>query len=422
MLYMKSTNSNDGSLKTEVSFEVGSDLDMDERPRPEPSGAVDAFMPQSVKDYGVTVKKSLSFPLALISLYSPNGTYDAVFIGELRGNINITDPLKRDPWRRRRDDLRRLGLRDAHLGEAGRARQARLTVTDVKTRSQKQNTVNPAGQIGGRALPPGQEFTYTVKRAGAAPHAEEFGGIVVRSNPDGSQVRLRDVARIELGSQTLQPEGPSERQARGHPRRLPDPRLERARRRDGCGSGPWRRRADASRRTSTTMSLDTTEPITEGISEIVHTLFEAVVLVILVVFVFLQSWRATLIPLLTVPVSLIGDFAVFPILGFSINTLSLFGLVLAIGIVVDDAIVVVEAVSTTSSRGSRRTATLKAMEEVSGPGRRDRPRPLGGVHPGRLHGRHHRAGSTSSSRSRSRSRSHLGGQRPHAQPALAAML
>ena len=159
------------------------------------------------------------------------------------------------------------------------------------------------------------------------------------------------------------------------------------------------------RTSPTTIALDTTLPVSEGITEIVHTLVEAMVLVILVVFLFLQGWRATLIPLIAVPVSLIGAFIVFPMLGFSINTLSLLGLVLAIGLVVDDAIVVVEAVEVGIEHGlSPRDATIKAMDEVSAPGDRHRADPGGGLHPGRLHDRHHRTASTSSSPSRSRSR------------------
>jgi HAE1 family hydrophobic/amphiphilic exporter-1 len=243
-----------------------------------------------------------------------------------------------------------------------------LTVTDLQTAIQKQNAVNPAGQVGGEPAPQGQEFTYAVRAQGRLVTAEEFGDIVVRLNPDGSTIRLKDVARIELGTQTYGQRGRMSGKAAAV---IPVYQL------------PGSNALAVATQVKKTMeelktrfpsdleyevSLDTTLPVTEGIKEIVKTLFAAIALVILVVYLFLQSWRATLIPLITVPVSLIGTFMVFPLLGFTINTLSLFGLVLAIGLVVDDAIVVVEAAQHNIERGlSPRDATLKAMADVSGP-------------------------------------------------------
>ena len=243
-----------------------------------------------------------------------------------------------------------------------------ITVSDIIAALNNQNTVNPSGQIGAEPVPPGQEFTYTVRAQGRLLNAEEFGNIVVRANPDGSIVRMTDVARVELGAQKYnqigrlngnpaaiiaiyQLPGSNAIETMNHAKQLMDDLKQR-----------FPQDLDY------TISLDTTLAVTEGIREIVKTLFEALALVIIVVFIFLQNWRATLIPLLAVPVSLVGTFAIFPLLGFSINTLSLFGLVLAIGLVVDDAIVVVEAVEQHIEQGmSPRDATLKAMEQVSGP-------------------------------------------------------
>src|SRR6202044_1440729 len=243
-----------------------------------------------------------------------------------------------------------------------------VTVPQIIQAVQVQNNVNPAGQVGGEPVPAGQEFTYTVRAQGRLESPEEFGGIILRANPDGTVLRLKDVARLELGAQTYNLTG----RFNGKPSailaiyQLP-------------GSNAVQAAKDVRKRIEELkqkfpqdldykVALDTTLAVTSGMKEIEHTLFEALLLVIIVVFIFLQGWRATLIPLLAVPVSLIGTFAVFPILGFSVNTLSLFGLVLAIGLVVDDAIVVVEAVEHHIEEGMKpRDAALKAMEEVSGP-------------------------------------------------------
>jgi HAE1 family hydrophobic/amphiphilic exporter-1 len=243
-----------------------------------------------------------------------------------------------------------------------------ITVSEIIDALTKQNTVNPAGQIGAEPVPAGQVYTYTVRARGRLTSVEEFENIIVRANPDGSIVRMKDVARVELGSQTYNIHGRinSEPAALISVYQTP-----------GSNALDTVNRAKALLEELKTrfpadldyqVSLDTTQAVTEGMKEIVKTLFAAVVLVTIVVFLFLQGWRATLIPLLAVPVSLVGTFVVFPLLGFSINTLSLFGLVLAIGLVVDDAIVVVEAVERHIEEGlSPRDATLKAMEEVSGP-------------------------------------------------------
>jgi HAE1 family hydrophobic/amphiphilic exporter-1 len=367
MIYMKSINANDGTLTLQVSFDIGSDLDMSNVLTQNRVSQAQASLPGAVKNYGVTVKKSLVFPLLLVTLKSPEGTYDNNFLSNY-ASININDRLSRITGV---GDVKLFGGSDYAMRiwvKPDVIAKLGLTVPDIVRATQEQNVISPAGQIGAPPAPPRTDFTYTVRTQGRLLDEEEFGRMVLRTHPDGSQVRLRDVARIELGTLLYNQIGRNN----GKPAaviavyQLP-------------GSNAIAV-AEAIKETmhelaesfppqmNHEISLDTTLAVEEGIHEIVHTLLEAVLLVILVVFVFLQNWRATLIPLLTVPVSLLATFIVFPMLGFSINTLSLLGMVLAIGIVVDDAIVVVEAVMHHIEHGmSPKEATLKAMEEVSGP-------------------------------------------------------
>ena len=369
MLYMKSINSSDGRMSLEVSFEVGTDLDMANVLTQNRVSEAQALLPEEVKRQGVTVKKKLSFPLLLISVLSPNETYDERFLQNY-ATLNIIDQLAR---------IRGVGLAEVFGGSTteyamrvwvrpDQLAKLNLTISDIKRAIQEQNALVPAGQIGGPPAPEGTQFTYTVQTAGRFETAEQFGQVVVRSNEDGSQVLLRDVASIELGAQNYLINS----RTSGRPTaaitiyQLPDANgLEVAAAVKGVMEELAGRFPDD---VEYIVSLDTTLPITAGIREIVITLFQAVGLVVLVVFIFLQNFRATLIPTLAVPVSLIGAFAVFPLLGFSVNTLSLLGLVLAIGTVVDDAIVVVEAVSSKMEGGlPAREATIEAMREVSGP-------------------------------------------------------
>jgi HAE1 family hydrophobic/amphiphilic exporter-1 len=367
MIYMKSINANDGTLTLQVSFDVGSDLDISNMLTQNRVSQAQASLPSAVKNYGVIIKKSLVFPLLLVTLKSPNETYDNNFLSNYAA-ININDRLSRISGVGDvklfggSDYAMRIWIKPDVIAKLG------ITVPDIVRAVQEQNVISPAGQIGAPPAPAGTDFTYTVRTQGRLLNEEEFGKVVLRTNPDGSQVRLRDVARIELGTLLYNMIGRNN----GKPAavvavyQLP-------------GSNALAV-AEAIKKTMENVSeqfppdlvheisLDTTLAVKESINEIVKTLFEAVLLVILVVFVFLQNWRATLIPLITVPVSLIATFIVFPLLGFSINTLSLLGLVLAIGIVVDDAIVVVEAVMHHIEQGmTPKDATLKAMEEVSGP-------------------------------------------------------
>ncbi|MDH4001613.1 MAG: multidrug efflux RND transporter permease subunit [Xanthomonadales bacterium] len=366
-LYMKSVNSNDGTMNLTVSFEVGSDLDMSNVLVQNRVSEAQASIPEEVKRLGITVKKKLSFPLLLVTLYSPNGTYDQNFQSNYL-TINILDAVSRIKGVGQAsvlggsDYAMRIWVKPDQLAKLG------LTVPDITAAIQEQNVIAPAGQIGGPPAVPGTQFTYQMRTKGRLSTAEEFEDVIVRSNPDGSQVRVKDIARVELGTQTYN----AASRLNGGPAAILAiyqlPGANGLEVREQVEAVMQELAQDFPEDVEYLVSLDTTLAIKEGISEIITTLFQAVALVILVVFIFLQNARATLIPSLAVPVSLIGTFAVFPLLGFSINTLSLLGLVLAIGIVVDDAIVVVEAVTTKMEEGLKpKAATIAAMKEVSGP-------------------------------------------------------
>jgi multidrug efflux pump len=313
------------------------------------------------------MRKQTGLPMLIVSLYSPKQTYNALFLANY-ANINILDALYRVP-----------GVGEARIFGAGdyamriwvkpdRLAQLGLTVPDLSRAIQQQSTVNPSGQVGANPAPSGQEMTYTVRSQGRLQTEQEFGNIAVRSNPDGSVVRLRDVARIELGALNYQQIGRVNGQSGSAIAIFQAPGSNALAVAEGVRAQMELLRGRFPQDLEFAYTLDTTRAVSEGIREIVITLSEAMLLVILVVFLFLQNWRATLIPAVAVPVSLIGTFMVFPALGFSLNTLSLFGLVLAIGLVVDDAIVVVEAVEHHIEEGmSPRDATVRAMGEVSGP-------------------------------------------------------
>src|ERR1700728_3372972 len=324
-------------------------------------------LPTDVTNYGITVRKSVTAPLMWVAVYSPHGTYDARFLANY-AYINLVDPILRSPGIGNvtvfgaGQYAMRLWVKPDQLAKLG------ITVPDVVSAIQSQNTVNPAGQIGAAPIPKGQEFTYSVRAQGRLTSPEEFEQIVVRENPNGGVVRVKDVARVELGSQDYTVFG----RLNGRPSaivavyQLPGSNAVDA------ANGVRKLMTGMKKRfpqdVDYVVALDTTKSVSQGIKEIVKTLLIAILLVTIVVYIFLQGWRATLIPLLAVPVSLIGTFVFFPAFGFSINTLSLFGLVLAIGLVVDDAIVVVEAVQRHIDEGlSPKEAAQKAMEEISGP-------------------------------------------------------
>jgi HAE1 family hydrophobic/amphiphilic exporter-1 len=368
MNYMYALNaSSGGTMKLTVDFNVKTDPNIDLVLTQMRESQAESQLPFSVRNYGVTVAKSTAAPLMVISLYSPTGQFDSTFLSNY-AYINLNDPILQVP-----------GIASVTVFGAGqyalriwvdpnKLAALNITTTDIEKAITKQNTINPAGQVGGEPMPAGQVFTYTVLAQGRLETEEQFANIVIRASPDGSLVRVKDIGRVELGTQTYtqtctfngqsaaaigvyQLPGSNAVDAAKGVRQL----MERLKERFPSGL-------------NYSIALDTTDAVTAGMKEIYKTLAEAMILVIIVVFLFLQGWRATLIPLCAVPVSLISTFALFPLLGFSVNTLSLLGLVLAIGLVVDDAIVVVEAVENHIEKGlSPKEATIKAMEEVSSP-------------------------------------------------------
>jgi HAE1 family hydrophobic/amphiphilic exporter-1 len=366
MSYMYSTNANNGWTTLYTDFDVKTDPNIDQILTQLRVNQAAAQLPAEVTQQGVQVLKSLSTPLMVINLVSPQGTYDRDWQDNY-ANINLKDELARVPGVGRvqvfgGDYAMRVWVQPDKLAKLA------VTVPEIVQAIGAQNTVNPSGQIGGDPVPKGQEFTYTVLSQGRLTSADEFGNIVIRANPDGSILHLKDVARIELGAQTYNIDA----KYNGSPSgalaiyQLPGSNAVQA------AAGVHAKLDQLAKRFPKDLeyhvTLDTTEAVTSSMHEIVLTLFESLALVIIVVYIFLQGWRPALIPLAAVPVSLIGTFIVFPMLGFSINTLSLFGLILAIGLVVDDAIVVVEAVERHIEEGlSPHDASVKAMEEVSGP-------------------------------------------------------
>ena len=368
MNYMYSLNSTaNGQMRMIVDFDVATDPNTDLILAQSRETQAASQLPTDVTNYGVTVQKSVLAPLMLAALYSPNGTYDAKFLANY-AFINLVDQITRVK-----------GVGSVQVFGAGQyamrlwvkpdqLAKLQITVPEIISAIQTQNTVNPAGQVGSEPIPKGQEFTYSVRALGRLTTPEEFAQIVVRETPETGIVRVKDIARVELGSQDYSWTGT----LNGKPSavigvyQLPGAnavataQLVRALLNNAKKKFP----GDM----NYAVPVDTTKAVTEGMKEIVETLVIALVLVIAVVYLFLQGWRATLIPLLAVPVSLVGTFLFFPLFGFTINTLSLFGLVLAIGLVVDDAIVVVESVERHIEEGmSPKDAALKAMEEISGP-------------------------------------------------------
>jgi hydrophobic/amphiphilic exporter-1 (mainly G- bacteria), HAE1 family len=367
MIYMKSTNASDGNLSLDVSFKVGTNLDNANMLTQNRVSQAQPFMPPSVKQYGITTKKSLTFPLLIISLTSDNPAFDDRFLANF-ATINLVDAIARISGV---GEVKLLGSSDYAMRvwvKPDIMSKLDITIEDITKALQDQNVISPGGKFGAEPAPNGTEFTYGVVLSDRLIQESEFADIIIKSKEDGSKVLLGDIAEIKLGTENYN----STSRMNGKPAAT-----------IAIYQTPGTNALDVADKIKKTteelshsfpndikydISLDTTLAVTEGISEIIHTLFEAIVLVILVVFIFLQNWKATLIPLITVPVSLIGTFIVFPILGFSVNVLSLLGLVLAIGIVVDDAIVVVEAVIHHIEHGKTpREATIQAMKEVSGP-------------------------------------------------------
>ncbi len=366
-LYMQSINTNDGYMTLKVSFDVGTDPDMNNVLTQNRVSSATPKLPEDVKRLGVTTKKSLAFPLMLVTIYSPNGTYDSLFLSNY-AKINIGDKIARIPGVGRVDVFgagdyaMRIWIKPDKLAKLG------ITVPEVVNAIQQQNVIVAGGQFGGLPAPPETEFTYTVRLKDRLQSEAEFEEIVIRQNPNGSQVKLKDVARAQMGTEASKTFVRLNGKPAGAIAIYQSPGSNALDITNAIKDLMVDVSANFPQDITYDVSLDTTLAITEGINEIIKTLYEALILVVLVVFIFLQNWRAMLIPLLAVPVSLVGAFILFPLLGFSINTLSLLGLVLAIGIVVDDAIVVVEAVMVNIEKGMNpKEATIAAMKMVTGP-------------------------------------------------------
>ncbi len=367
MIYMKSTNASDGNLSLDVSFKVGTNLDNANMLTQNRVSQAQPFMPPSVKQFGITTKKSLTFPLMVISLTSENPAFDARFLANY-ASINLVDALSRISGV---GEVKMLGSSDYAMRiwlKPDIMSKLDITVEDVTKALQEQNVISPGGKFGAEPAPSGTEFTYGVVLQDRLIQEGQFADVIIKTREDGSTVRLSDISSINLGTENYNSLSRMNKKQAATIAIYQTPGTNALEVAEKIKATAAELSESFPEGIEYDVSLDTTLAVSEGISEIVSTLFEALILVILVVFIFLQNFKATLIPLVTVPVSLIGTFIVFPILGFSVNVLSLLGLVLAIGIVVDDSIVVVEAVMHHIEQGKTpREATIQAMKEVSGP-------------------------------------------------------
>src|SRR5882672_6284483 len=367
MLYFFSRSSNDGVLTVDVTFDLGTNVDTAVVQTQNRVSLALPALPSEVQREGVTVKKLSTAILLGIAFTSKDDRSDAMFLNNFV-TINVLDRIASLPGvgearlASRQDYGMRVWVNPSKMATLS------VTATDISAAIQAQNRQNPSGTIGQPPVAAGVELQYPVNAAGRLVEPPQFGDIVVRAQPDGSLLRVRDLGRVELGAQDYKTFSRFDKKPASVVLVYLSP---------GANAVDTANRVhklldDAQARfpegLQYRVGFDATRYVRTSIADVVVTLFEAIALVVLVVFVFLQNWRATLIPLLAVPVSIVGTFALFPLLGFSINTTSMFGLVLAIGIVVDDAIVVVEAVQHKIDQGmSPRAATVQAMDEVSGP-------------------------------------------------------
>src|ERR1051325_4205325 len=367
MIYMKSSNTSDGRMLLDVNFEVGTDQDTANVLTQNRVSTAAARLPAEVNQQGVTVKKQSPSILMVISLYSPKDAYDANFLINYCG-INLRDQILRIPGIAQVDLFggtdygMRVWIKPDRLAKLG------LTPSDVISAIKEQNLQAPAGKIGGAPTPTDQEFTETLSASGRLITPEEFENVIVRQSATGAVVRVKDIGRAELGSQDYNSFGRLNGKPGGAMAVYLLPGANQLKAAETIYETMEQAKTIFPPDIDYKIVYDTTPAVEASIEAILHTFVEALILVILVVFIFLQNIRATIIPVITIPVSLIGTFIFFPMLGFSVNTLSMFGLVLAIGIVVDDAIVVVEAVIHHLEHGmTPREATFQAMKEVSAP-------------------------------------------------------
>src|SRR3982751_1269993 len=367
MIYMKSSNTSDGRMLLDVNFEVGTNQDTANVLTQNRVSTAEARLPAEVNQQGVTVKKQSPSILMIISLFSPNDSYDGNFLVNYCG-INLRDQILRIPGIAQVDLFggtdygMRVWIHPDRLAKLG------LTPADVVTAIREQNQQAPAGKVGAPPGPEDQEFTNTISAPGRLLTPEEFENVIIRQSPNGSVVRIKDIGRAELGSQDYNSFGRLNGKPGGAMAVYLLPGANQLKAAETIYETMEHAKSLFPSDMDYKVVYDTTPAVEASIESIEHTFIEALILVTIVVFVFLQNIRATIIPLITIPVSLIGTFIFFPVLGFSLNTLSMFGLVLAIGIVVDDAIVVVEAVMHHLEHGlSPKEATFKAMSEVSAP-------------------------------------------------------
>jgi len=367
MIYMKSSNTSDGRMLLDVNFEVGTNQDTANVLTQNRVSTAAARLPAEVNQQGVTVKKQSPSILMVISLYSPKDAYDANFLINYAG-INLRDQILRIPGIAQVDLFggtdygMRVWIKPDKLAKLG------LTPSDVISAIKEQNLQAPAGKVGGAPTPTDQEFTETLSAPGRLITPEEFENIIVRQASTGAVVRIKDIGRAELGSQDYNSFGRLNGKPGGAMAVYLLPGANQLKAAETIYETMEHSKSIFPPDMDYKIVYDTTPAVEASIHEILKTFVEALILVTIVVFVFLQNIRATIIPLITIPISLIGTFIFFPLLGFSVNTLSMFGLVLAIGIVVDDAIVVVEAVIHHLEHGLKpKEATIKAMSEVSAP-------------------------------------------------------
>ena len=367
LLYMQSYNANDGKMTLNVTFDVGTDVDIMQVNTQNRVGQAEAQLPDAVKREGVITNRSSPDILLAVGLSSPKGTYDGVFLGNY-ADINLVDQIKRV---RGVGDVKNFTAQDYSMRiwlDPEKLASLGIAPTDISNAIKEQNAQSPAGRIGAEPAPKGQESQFNVRAQGLLKDPKEFEEIIVRASANGQQVKIKDIGRVELGAQTYDLRARLDGAPAGALGVYLAPGANALETADNVKKILDESKLRFPPDMDYSITLDSTLPIKASMESIVHTLFEAIILVLIVVYIFLQSFRATIIPMLTVPVSLLGVFIAFPMLGFSVNTLTMFGLVLAIGIVVDDAIVVVEAVQHHIEHGlSPVDATRKAMAEVSGP-------------------------------------------------------
>ncbi len=368
MLYMRSNSANDGSYTLTVTFALGTDPDLNSVNVKNRVALAESGLPDEVKRAGVSVKKKSTAMLQVVAIYSPEGSYDDLFLSNY-ATINIIDTLKRIPGV---GDVFLFGALDYSMRiwlNSDRLAALSLTPTDVIDAIRTQNTQAAVGRIGAQPMTADQRFQISLQTQGRLADVAEFEDIVVRANPDGSFVRLKDLGGVELGS--MQRDSTSRLNGKDTAAMAIylAPGANAVAVGDGVQAAMTRLQDRFPDDLAYDIIFDTTDFVKASLEKVVHTLFEAFVLVIIVVFIFLGSWRATLIPLIAVPVALVGTFAFLLALGFSANTISLLAVVLAIGIVVDDAIVVVENVERIMAEEGLppREAAKKAMGQITGP-------------------------------------------------------